>query len=187
MSPPPGAFLTTPPPAHLALRLLQVSPQCSAVPPGVFLSVISLTYWDASSVRAGTWVSVLPVPGARQVLRLYLFHEPACPPHFIISSGLIIIQADVIVPAFPMRKLRSRAFMVSRPGPDPGSVMLRPVFFLHALLGKSHRRPEISAVPAAAFQGTAWLVRPHPVREELGRPLAGGTTLSPAPTSISIA
>lgn len=81
-------------------------PTVLSIPPGVFcvhsfLSVTGLPSWDASSVRAGTRVSVLPLPGAWRVLRLCMLHEPACAsPHFVISSGLIIIQEDVITPLF---------------------------------------------------------------------------------------
>lgn len=52
---------------------------------------------------------------------------------------------------------------VGRPGRDPGSLTRRPVPLLRALLGLSRRRPPVSAVPAAAVQGTARPARPPPV------------------------
>lgn len=68
-------------------------------------------HWDASSARAGTWASVrLAGP-----LSVFVTLPSMCASRFIIRPDRNPggAQGTHIVPTFPMRKLRSRAFTVS--------------------------------------------------------------------------
>lgn len=64
-------------------------------------------------------------------------------------------RADILVPTFPMRKLRLKVFMVTSWAGlrlDLEFLTPRPGVVLHSLLGKSYQRPEISTMLAASFK-----------------------------------